>query len=94
MGNLELHYQNYARMGTRYLSGDEFPHHCTDGPECPIANCYTRREVRQLFDPYFANLHFSVAHLPIHNTLRFFPQRLERLLASWLGWYLFIYGEK
>lgn len=92
--DLELHYQNYASLGRSYLSVKEFPHHCADGPECPIANSYTKREVRQLFEPYFTNLRFAVAHFPIHNTIRFFPKRLEQALASRLGWYLFIYGEK
>jgi len=93
-GTLELHYQNIRRMGPKYLSSTEFPHHCTDGPECPIAYSYTKPEIERLFSPYFINLRFAVAHLPIHNTIPFFPVKIERFLASRVGWYLFIYGEK
>jgi SAM-dependent methyltransferase len=93
-GDVELHYQNYLRTGMSYFSANKFAHRCADGPGCPLANSYTRREVQHLLAPYFTDLRFSVAHLPIHNTLRFFPRRAERLLASWMGWYLFIYGEK
>lgn len=93
-GNLELHYQGYIRMGTRYLSGAEFPNHCTDGPECPIAHAYTKQEVKRLFAPSFAGLRFAVAHLPIHNRLPFFPLSVERFLASQVGWYLFVFGSK
>jgi len=93
-GNLELHYQNFRHMGFKYLSVAEFPNHCTDGPECPIANSYTKSEIQRLFSPYFVNLRFAVAHFPIHNTIHFFPLNVERFLASRFGWYLFIYGNK
>ena len=93
-GVLELHYQNLRRMGLKYLSVAEFPHHCSDGPECPIANSYTKPEIQKLFSPYFTNLRFEVAHLPIHNKIPSFPLSFERFLASRVGWYLFIYGNK
>ncbi len=93
-GNLELHYQNYKKIGARYFSTKHFPHHCTDGPECPIAYSYTKAEITRMFSPYFSNLRFAVAHLPIHNTFPIISYKVERFLAAKLGWYLFIYGTK
>lgn len=93
-GELESHYNNYRKIGKKYLSFNEFPHHCSDGPECPIAHSFTKKEITELFRNYFTDLSFKVAHFPIHNTINDFPLSIERKIASRLGWYLFIYGKK
>jgi SAM-dependent methyltransferase len=93
-GPLEMHYRGYARMGAKYLSSAEFPHHCTDGPECPLARAFTPREVEHLLGPAFTDLRFAVAHLPLHKRLPFVPLGVERFLASRLGWYLFVFARK
>lgn len=59
----ELHYQNFLREGWGYLRARNFVHHCTDGPECPIAFAYTREEVRQLFGA-FRDVRTRAAHFP------------------------------
>ncbi|MCB8943129.1 MAG: class I SAM-dependent methyltransferase [Ardenticatenaceae bacterium] len=93
-GELEIHYQNYLRQGWPYFSKAEFPHHATDGAACPIAHCYSRQEVAQLLSPYFENIQFAVAHFPINKSLPRFPRSIEKAIASRIGWYLFIYGQK
>jgi hypothetical protein len=93
-GELEAHYQNSLQQGLSYFSKIEFPHHATDGANCPIANCYSRREVTELLTPHFDNIRFEVAHFPINKSLPNFPRAAEKIIASRIGWYLFIYGQK
>ncbi|MEW6161362.1 MAG: class I SAM-dependent methyltransferase [Verrucomicrobiota bacterium] len=89
----EIHYQNFLRDGWAYLRADRFVHHGTDGPECPFAFAFTRGEASQLFQG-FADIQFKVAHFPLRRYWSRFPLGLEKMLASWLGWYLFIYARK
>ncbi len=93
-GIWEQHYQNLRRMGPRYLSTEVFPHHCADGPDCPIAYSFTEPEIHQRFGPYFTNLRVKIAHLPIHNSVPGFPRAAERARARRVGWYAFIFGTK
>jgi SAM-dependent methyltransferase len=93
-GTYETHYQNFRAMGWRYFRAAEFKHHCTDGPECPIANSYTKQEVRQLLEPAFVVDRFAVANFPMRKFLSFVPLAVERLFARTLGFYLFIYARK
>ena len=42
------HIKNFKIKGSSYLSWENFPHHCTDGPDCEIANIYTKKEIKKL----------------------------------------------
>jgi len=89
----EIHYRNFLMNGWSYLSSRHFVHHCTDGPECPIAFTFSQREARRLFVK-FPSVEMKVAHLPMKKYLSWFPLAIEKCLASRLGWYLFIFAEK
>ncbi|HMJ90276.1 MAG TPA: class I SAM-dependent methyltransferase [Candidatus Acidoferrum sp.] len=89
----EIHYQNFLREGWSYLSAGRFVHHCTDGPECPVAFAYNRREARDLFAK-FKGVRTEVAHFPLRRYSRWIPFAVERFLAPRLGWYLFIFATK
>jgi len=90
-----LHYENFLRTGWRYLRARNFSHHCTDGPECPYAYAYSRRDARRLFASFTA-VKFRVAHFPLrkYNFGRALPFGVERFLAAHLGWYLLIEAVK
>ena len=90
-----LHYENFLKSGFAYLTSKNFIHHCTDGPECPIAFAFSKTEARHLF-ARFRNVRTKVAHFPIrkYSPRGCVPMALERLLASTMGWYLFIFAEK
>ena len=87
----EIHYRNFLRQGWSYLRARNFVHHCTDGPECPIAFAFNKNNARTLFSQ-FRNVEFRVAHFPLRKYSRFVPLWLERSLASHFGWYLFIFA--
>jgi len=91
----DLHYRNFLREGWPYLRAKNFVHHCTDGPECPVAYAFSRPEVRDLFKQ-FREVRTQVAHFPIRKYARgrWVPFGVEKFLAGRLGWYLFIYGIK
>jgi ubiquinone/menaquinone biosynthesis C-methylase UbiE len=89
----DLHYQNFLREGWKYLRSENFVHHCTDGPECPVAFAYSKREARQLFGR-FQDVSFQIAHFPLRRYSRLVPFHLERILAQTMGWYLFIFAKK
>ena len=93
-GKLEDHHRNYRSMGWRYFRAAEFKHHCTDGPKCPIANSYTKSEVKQLLEPSFVIDRFAVANFPVRKFMPFVPLWFERVLARTMGFYLFIYATK
>jgi len=86
----DLHYRGFLREGWPYLRADRFVHHATDGPECPYAFVYSRKDIRRLFERY-DNLRLTVAHLPLRRTRlgTFVPRWLEKRLAAIGGWYLF-----
>lgn len=90
-----LHYENFLRTGWRYLRARNFVHHCTDGPECPYAYVYSRRDARRLFAD-FKTVGFRVAHFPLRKYAfaRALPFALERFLAARFGWYLLIEAVK
>lgn len=90
----ELHYDNFLKKGWRYLAAKNFVHHATDGPECPIAHAYSRREIAPIFRK-FKTVSTRVAHFPLKKYFGgLIPLGLERFVASRVGWYLFIYAEK
>lgn len=91
----QLHYENFLRQGWAYLTPQNFVHHCTDGPECPFAFVYTKRDIRKLFSR-FSHLDMKVAHFPLrkYRIGKWIPLWLEKALASKLGWYLFVFATK
>jgi len=42
------HIDNYKEYGRSYLSWTEWPNHCTDGPDCKIANIYYKSEIKRI----------------------------------------------
>ena len=89
----DLHYQIFLKQGWSYLKAKNFVHHCTDGPECPIAFAYSKRECGKLF-ANFRNVRFRVAHFPLRRYYSKVPFRLEKFFAERLGWYLFVFATK
>lgn len=91
----DIHYQNFLRKGWSYLKARNFVHHCTDGPECPIAFAFSRSEAGALFSR-FHKVKMKVAHFPVRKYPggRWIPFGVEKLLAKTMGWYLFIFAEK
>jgi len=89
----EIHYLNFLKEGWNYLRAKNFIHHCTDGPECPIAYAFSKSDAHKLFRAFF-ELRTKVAHFPLNRYSRWLPFALERLLASRIGWYLFVFATK
>ena len=89
-----VHYYNFLREGWKYLKANNFIHHCTDGPECPFANVYSKPDVSKMFS-MFEKIETKVAHLPLRQYLgKWIPKRVEKFLASKIGWCLLIFAEK
>src|SRR5205814_6524202 len=88
----DLHYQNFLKTGWSYLKAKNFVHHCTDGPECPVAFAFSKSEARRLFSR-FRDVQLKVAHFPINRYPlgRWLPFSVEKYLAARIGWYLFIF---
>jgi ubiquinone/menaquinone biosynthesis C-methylase UbiE len=90
-GNWALHVKNVKKDGLSYLSWKNFPHHCTDGPDCYIANIYYREEIRQMLERSgFTVERMKKAHFPLGGK---FP-RLERALASLMGFHQLVWARK
>jgi hypothetical protein len=91
----DVHYRNFRRRGWSYLRADRFTHHCTDGPECPCAYVFSRRDVGQLFRAFTA-IRTRVAHLPLNKypLANRVPRWAERRLGAALGWHLQIRAVK
>jgi len=89
----DIHYQNFLSRGWGYLKAENFVHHCTDGPECPVAFAFSKNEAQRLFRK-FHDVSFRVAHFPLRRYSAFFPFWLEKFVAEKFGWYLFIFATK
>lgn len=91
----ELHYENYLREGWNYLRASKFVHRCTDGPECPYAYTYSKREASELCAP-FRRVSMRVGHFPLRKYAggRLIPLKVEELLAARIGWHLLITAWK
>jgi ubiquinone/menaquinone biosynthesis C-methylase UbiE len=89
----DVHYLNFLRQGWGYLRARNFVHHCTDGPECPVAYAFTKAEVRKLFSR-FHDVRTAVAHFPLTRYSKKIPFGVEKFLARKMGWYLFIFARK
>jgi ubiquinone/menaquinone biosynthesis C-methylase UbiE len=91
----EIHYRNFLREGWPYLQARNFVHHCTDGPECPVAYAFNRSEAEKLF-ARFMDVRMVVAHFPLRRYKfgKCIPFAIEKWLAPKIGWYLFIDARK
>lgn len=91
----EIHYNNFLKEGWGYLKPRSFVHHCMDGPECPYAYTYNRREAVRLFAP-FRSVEMKVAHFPLNKYPggRLIPRKVERFVARSVGWHLLIRATK
>lgn len=91
----EIHYQNFLKRGWSYLKARNFIHHCTDGPECPVASAVNRKEANKLL-ARFNDVRTKVAHFPLskYSFGKGIPFAIERWLAPKVGWYLFIFARK
>ena len=89
----DVHYENFLRDGWRYLQPKNFLHHCTDGPECPVAYAFTQAEARSLFSA-FTDVQTTVAHLPLRKYWNKMPLAVESFIARQLGWYVLIFSRK
>jgi ubiquinone/menaquinone biosynthesis C-methylase UbiE len=91
----ELHYDNFLRDGWSYLSPARFAHHCADGPECPHAYTYTKRDAQALFSR-FSSVRMRIAHLPLNKYPlgRCLPRSFEKWCAGKMGWHLLIEAVK
>jgi len=89
----DLHYENFLRRGWAYLRAANFVHHCTDGPECPVAYAFTKAQARTLFSR-FSEVRTTVAHFPLARYSKAIPFGVEKFLARNIGWYLFIFARK
>jgi ubiquinone/menaquinone biosynthesis C-methylase UbiE len=91
--NWSLHLKEWRRMGWKYWSWNEFPHHCTDGPECSIANIYYPSEIIKKLAKYHLNVDSNVkTHFPIFGLGK--SEKLEFQLAKRLGFFRFYFGKK
>ena len=89
----DIHYQYFLQRGWGYLRAKNFVHHCTDGPECPVAYAFTKTEVQQLFSR-FRDVRTTVAHFPLRRYSAKIPFGVEKFLARGMGWYLFVFARK
>jgi ubiquinone/menaquinone biosynthesis C-methylase UbiE len=89
----EIHYQNFLKQGWTYFRARNFIHHCTDGPECPVAYAFSTAEAERLFSK-FSDVRTTVAHFPLARYSKRIPFAVERVLARTMGWYLFVFARK
>jgi ubiquinone/menaquinone biosynthesis C-methylase UbiE len=89
--NWALHIKNFKKDGWSYLSWKNFPHHCTDGPDCYVANIYYYSEMKKMLENAgFTAIKHRKAHFPLGGN---FP-RLERFLGSIMGFHQLIWLRK
>lgn len=88
----KLHLNNFNKKGWKYFSKSVFPHHCTDGPECEIANIYYTQTIVKLLNNHgFKVTATKKAHFPFSGGK--FPN-LELQISKWLGFYQFYWADK
>ena len=87
----QKHIKNLEKIGWKYFSWNNWYHHCTDGPDCEIANIYHKSEIVNLLkDNGFRIIKTEKAHFPMGGG---YP-RVERFLGRRIGFYQFIWGVK
>jgi ubiquinone/menaquinone biosynthesis C-methylase UbiE len=86
----------YRRNGSVLLSPEEFLNQNTDGAGNPLARAYTRREASVMFTRFReirTELHFlNKRWIPLIGPAM--PRVIERVLARWVGWHLWIIAQK
>jgi ubiquinone/menaquinone biosynthesis C-methylase UbiE len=89
-GNWALHLKNFKTEGWKYLSWNNFPHRCTDGPDCKIANIYWRNEMCSMLEKAgFTIEKTKKAHFPIGGS-----PKLEQFFGSFMGFHQLIWARK
>jgi ubiquinone/menaquinone biosynthesis C-methylase UbiE len=84
------HIRNYQIKGHSYFSWNGWYHHCTDGPDCEIANIYHKYEIISLLKGAgFIVKKIVKAHFPIKVS-----PKLERFLSRYIGFYQFVWAYK
>lgn len=87
------HIANFKTMGWKYISWNEFPHHCTDGPNCTTAYIYYKKEIADKLAKHGLVVNSSCkTHFPVWGGKRFV--KLETALAKKLGFFRFYFGTK
>lgn len=91
---LEGHRKNLLERG--WGSKEEWVSMNTDGPYCPLAKVYNRREASELFQA-FSNVRqevweFNEDHWPIVRSV--IPTKASRAIGRKWGWHRMIYGQK
>jgi hypothetical protein len=85
------HIKNYQVMGRSYFSWSNFPHRCTDGPDCEIANIYSKSEIKkELQSSGFYIRKMEKTHFPLGGK----NPSLERCIAKYIGFYQFVWVNK
>jgi ubiquinone/menaquinone biosynthesis C-methylase UbiE len=86
----------YRRDSKRLLSPQEFLNQNTDGAGNPLARAYTRREAARMFAGFHevrTEVHFlNRRWVPVLGWLM--PRAVERGLARFIGWHLWIIAKK
>ncbi|MFQ5334898.1 MAG: class I SAM-dependent methyltransferase [Flavobacteriales bacterium] len=84
------HLSNLKKVGWRYFSWSEWPHHCTDGPDCQISNIFTPAQVRRMLrQSGFTVVELRKAHFPLGVS-----PWLERAIARFMGFHQLIRAIK
>ena len=82
------HVNNYLKLGPKYFSWSNWPHRCTDGPNCSVANIYSKKEMQAiLLKNKFKIIKMTTAHFSFSNGKM---KRIETFFAKYLGFYQFI----
>jgi len=85
------HYNNFKISGMKYISWNNFPHHCTDGPDCEIANIFSRRKINSLLNEQGFKVTKQIkAHFPLGGK---FP-KIERFIGRFLGFHRIVRAKK
>lgn len=89
--NWALHIKNFKKDGWKYLSWKNFPHHCTDGPDCYIANTYYKSEIKKmLVSSGFRVDKMLKAHFPAGGRFK----RAEQFVARFIGFHQLVWATK
>lgn len=79
-----------AKEDDQYFTWSGWPHHCTDGPDCRIANIYTWKQIKKILsEAGFQVERGAKTHFPIGLT-----PGIEQPLARLIGFYQFAWCKK
>jgi len=83
-------------IGKRNLSKEEWVSMNTDGPHCPLAKVYNKREAAEMFrrfrDVRQEIWEFNTDHWPLVGKI--IPERVVHAIGRLWGWHRIIYGTK